>query len=117
MRLIKHYSLLVADKVLKEMRPLLKNHIGSDMTVSCLANGREQGLKVVNHHAPHSPCVGICQHRNSDHIRIWYGPSHTFDFNGIPSDVTLDRCFPYEDVKEAAAFCAFLLLTGIGEEK
>lgn len=114
MRLIKHPSLLTAERVVKAMRPLLAPHDDKYMIyLGPYCNGRERGLAVKYG----TNTITISEHRNSDSIRIWYGHRlYDFDINSIPKETAMDRTFPPDDVAEAAAFCAYYLLLNNDKE-
>jgi len=114
MRLIKHASLLVADRVLTNMRYLAKEEKGRDLTVSCYANCREQGYHIINwQEGLKSRAVSFSEDRNSDDIRVWYGPGVWFGTDGVPvNDNCVSRSFRHKHERSAAAFALRYLLTG-----
>lgn len=115
MRLLKHPSLLVAERVVKAMRPLLAPH-HPDLTlyIEPYGNGRERGLAIIHD----DNIVTIAEHRNSDGIRVWYGSwLDDFELNYIPLNGARDRCFEPNAYAEAAAFCAYYLLLNQSETK
>jgi hypothetical protein len=114
MRVTKHYSLVVSDKVLTLVRVIAKSYPGSGIDVTCYANCREQGYHLVH---PGSlselnRAVTFAQHRNSDDIRIWCGSTRDFGVNGIPSDALYpnDHLFPWNQKRQAAIFIVDYLI-------
>ena len=93
MRLIRHPSLIVADRVLKKLRRLLSSkHPGITLDVKLYANCREQGYYITNLSLSDlvpTVAVSFSENRNSDDIRVWYGPWRSFDNSGIPSEESL----------------------------
>lgn len=117
MLITKHHSLVVADKVLTLLRVILRSQPGPPLTVTTYSNCREQGYHIVTpyHGSAWSRAVSFAQQRNSDDIRVWYGPAADFDMQGIPRENAKgvgDRCFPRLWRRQAALFIADYLTTG-----
>lgn len=111
-------SLVVADKVLRELRRAFGNpkHVGYAL-VECYANCREQGYHVVvcfNDYSLDRLAVSFSESRGSDNIVVYYGRAIEFNFSGIPSEFVYRHqrtSFPYGGYKAAARMIAAWLKT------
>ena len=128
MKIEKHESLKVADKVVTEMRALIKGFqqdytSDTEIRMSCWSNGREQGymLEIYPRRATDngeyrdSRAVLIAQSRNSDHIIVVRDENHSFNFTThTPSeaDWKQETAFNWDQPKLAASYAINWLLNG-----
>ena len=77
MRIIKHYSLVAASKVLAEVTKHIKRTKGEALNCDCWSNGREQGYHLANYDLKKAVVFGV--QRRSDFIVVYYGMGTDFD--------------------------------------
>lgn len=112
MKVHTHHSVVLANKVLAAIRKLAeRSPYTDDIFVSCYSNCREQGWALNRN----EQMLTISEHRNSDDIRIWYGPRRRFEITGhIPTEHDSIRSRTFESTKqginEAAAFAFYFLI-------
>jgi hypothetical protein len=122
MKMIKHYSLEHAEKVLKLVGKKLKTIKGNpkeitEITVECWSNGREQGFHLVGPSLFEKSvqCVNFAQQRKSDQIVVYYGNVLDFDISTHQPETDMVWKTQYEyfnDDTVAANFIVKKLLEG-----
>lgn len=108
MKIKRHYSLEVATAVVDVVERLITNkQVAGELMVHSFSNGREQGLVIKRDWGVDNEGrqVGITQHKVSDSIVIYYGPSREFDFTtNHPENWDMRRHFAYGHDDYAARF-------------
>jgi hypothetical protein len=82
MKLIKHHSLALADKVLGHLRKEAATIPGEDIHIGAWSNCREQGYHLSSNRifgSLRSLCVNIAECRGSDQVIVQTGTSDDFD--------------------------------------
>lgn len=120
----KHHSLRVADRVLSHLEGFLEEFDVLDKeagTISCYANGREQGYHIQvwpeDKNIENWRGVSFSEHRNSDDIVIYFGKVTKADFEyagNVPSEAVYKnaRHYPYGAEQDAAHAIAKYLWGG-----
>jgi hypothetical protein len=123
MKIETHYSLIVADKVIKHLDKLLENiDCNDNITKHCWSNGREQGYSLHLYMGIKNNFIfNIAQQRSSDGILIIYG--NMLDFNittNQPNDniwVNNRKDFSYNEILQAAEFICDMIKEMILKDK
>lgn len=106
MKIQRHGSLEVATAVVETVEKMITDpQAEKELMVCCFSNGREQGLVI-----KHDWTVGdkrrqvcIAQHKTTDSIAVYYGPTTKFDFTtNHPDDWNRCTYFAYDDFVGAA---------------
>ena len=114
----KHHSLEKAETVVKVLNDIIlteyQEEEGKEISDNChiesFDNCREQGLVIKC--GFDSLNIAICEHRNSDSIRIWVYTKAAFPSNLMSDDDdgdAYDKSFGYNKYYEAAKFIVRLL--------
>lgn len=112
-RILKHSSIIAADKVLTKLKRMWRTEGVDDATIRHYANCREQGYHISC--GQHS--VSFAEHRSSDQIIVIWGPTMEFDGAGLISDRLWEtnkfQVWPYEGQPDGSRDVSYHLVRTI----